>query len=98
MGWGENMKASRAAFLAREAKEAGLNAHRSQILRDIEAAARNGETYINVDTPLLDDTVTWLTALGYKVVQPINKYFLPTGAPMSQIVVVELILGGISWD
>lgn len=97
MGWGENMKASRAAFLAREAKEAGLNAYRSQILRDIEVAARNGETSISLDTPLLDDTEEWITELGYKVVQPINKYFLPTGAPMSQMVVVELILGSISW-
>lgn len=74
-----------------------MKASRAAILRDIEAAARNGETSINVDIPLLDDTVTWLTALGYKVVQPINKYFLPTGAPMSQMVVVELILGSISW-
>lgn len=97
MGWGENMKASRAAFLAREAKEAGLNAHRNQILRDIEAAARNGETSISLDTTLTQDTEEWITELGYKVVQPINKYFLPTGAPMSQMVVVELILGSISW-
>jgi len=91
------MKASRAAFLAREAKEAGLNAHRSQILRDIEVAARNGETSISLDTPLTQDTEEWITELGYKVVQPINKYFLPPGAPMSQIAVVELILGNISW-
>ena len=91
------MKASRAAFLAKEAKEAGLNAHRSQILKDIEAAARNGETYINVNTPLLDDTVTWLTALGYKVKQPEIKYFKSYGVPLDTMVSTQIILGSISW-
>ncbi len=98
MGWGENMKASRAAFLAREAKEAGLNAYRNQILKDIEAAARNGETYINVDAPLRDGTVTWLTDLGYKVVQPEIKYFKAYGAPLAALVQTQIIRGSISWD
>jgi hypothetical protein len=91
------MNALQAAELARNAKEAGLTKHRAALLKDIEAAAAVGENHISLDTPLQEDTITWLTGLGYKVVQPQQKYFLPSGAPMSSMTLVELILGSISY-
>lgn len=81
------MNANEAKRLSNKAKDEGTNYQRNFILGRIKTAAYLGDTHIVLsftDIHLYEEDYLYFEKLGYKVIRPVVKYFLPKGVEISE--------------
>lgn len=94
------MTAKEALKLAVKAKLAGENYQTQYIMRRIESAAKNGDTFIVLNYPdikLYEDDYKYFESLGYKVERDRKEIYRPIDYKSEHESYYKYYYGNISW-